>query len=219
MPARRSPSRAAIVVGGLAGLSAVVLLGLVIHALGNGPLPVDTWWHDLMLASRTDAGLAVARALDVIGGVVWMIVIGIVLVVSLLIAHRPWDALAVVAAMLVAEATTSVLKLSFARPRPADSLVTEAMTSFPSGHTSLAAAVTVVLALLLRRPMLWAAAALWVAMMAWSRTYLAAHWLTDVLAGAVLGSSAALLAWALITGIRDIAQRRAVAASQDPSAR
>ena len=37
--------------------------------------------------------------------------------------------------------------------------------------------------------------------MAWSRTYLQVHWLTDAMAGALLGSSVSLLVFA-------IAQRR-----------
>ncbi|UYK40654.1 phosphatase PAP2 family protein [Microbacterium terricola] len=184
-----------------------MLLGVVIKALGNGPLGIDMWWHDLMLVWRTDVGLTVARALDAVGGVVSMIVIGIALVVGLVLARRPWDALVVLTAMVVSEAVATVLKLSLTRPRPADSLVTDAMTSFPSGHTTLAATVMVALALSMRVAVMWGAAAVWVTAMAWSRTYLAAHWLTDVFAGAVLGTSVALIAWTTMAVIRRGAQR------------
>jgi undecaprenyl-diphosphatase len=37
-----------------------------------------------------------------------------------------------------------------------------------------------------------------VVVLAWSRTYLEAHWLTYVFGGAVLGASVAVLAWAII---------------------
>lgn len=217
MPARSRLQRVPLVVGGVVGVAGVVLFGILIHAVGNGPLAVDSWWHDVMLAWRTDAGLVVAHALDVIGGVVSMIVIGVAIVLGLLFARRPWNALSVVSAMLIAEATTSAMKVSFARPRPPDSLVTDAMTSFPSGHTSLAAAVMVVLAIWLRTALMWTAAALWVAAMGWSRTYLEAHWFSDVVAGAVLGASAALLGWGIMAAARRSAQRTSDGAADDQS--
>ena len=53
-----------------------------------------------------------------------------------------------------------------------------------------------------RRRWWWTLAGLGVVGMAWSRTYLQVHWLTDVIAGALLGSGISLLVFA-------IAQRRA----------
>ena len=50
-----------------------------------------------------------------------------------------------------------------------------------------------VLALVSQRWITWVLAGLWVVMMAWSRTYLEAHWLSDVAGGAILGSSVAVL--------------------------
>ncbi|GAA1979766.1 phosphatase PAP2 family protein [Microbacterium pumilum] len=210
--------RTTLIASGLAGGVAVILLGVGINALGNGPLAIDTWWHDLMLTWRTESWLAVALAFDVVGGVTAMTVIGIVIVVGFLAARRPWDALTVTAAMLTSQAITGVLKVSFARPRPPDSLVTDAMTSFPSGHTTLAATVMVVLALLIRADAMWLAAVLWVMAMAWSRTYLSAHWLTDVSAGAVLGASVAVLVWAVIADLRRAVQQHALIAANDLSA-
>ena len=43
-----------------------------------------------------------------------------------------------------------------------------------------------------RRPW-WIAAGLGIAVMAWSRTYLQVHWLSDVVAGAALGIGVALV--------------------------
>ena len=75
-------------------------------------------------------------------------------------------------------------------------------SSFPSGHTSYAAATVVALVLLYtrsgpRRPLWWALVALGTAAMAWSRTYLHAHWLSDVVAGAAWGSALALAVFAV----------------------
>ena len=77
--------------------------------------------------------------------------------------------------------------------------------SFPSGH-SIAATVTVVAAVIAlvppgRRRVWWGAGAVaFSVLMALSRAYLAAHWLSDAIAGVLLGTSCALLA-ALVVGL------------------
>jgi undecaprenyl-diphosphatase len=49
-----------------------------------------------------------------------------------------------------------------------------------------------------RRPVLLAGALLYAVVMAWSRVYLRAHWLTDVVAGVAFGAAAALTAVAIV---------------------
>jgi undecaprenyl-diphosphatase len=77
--------------------------------------------------------------------------------------------------------------------------------SFPSGH-SIAATVTVVAAVIAlvppgRRRAWWGAGAVaFSVLMALSRAYLLAHWLSDAIAGVLLGMSCALLA-ALVVGL------------------
>ena len=90
------------------------------------------------------------------------------------------------------------------RPRPPDSLLHAAGTSFPSGHVAYAGATAVALVLLYTRPgthrlAWWTLAALAVAGIAWSRTYLHVHWLTDTVAGAFLGVGVALITFAAAT--------------------
>ncbi len=62
----------------------------------------------------------------------------------------------------------------------------------------MATTVAVTLALILRRGWIWAAGAVWVVLMMWSRTYLHAHWLSDVTAGLLEGVAVATLMWALV---------------------
>ena len=69
-------------------------------------------------------------------------------------------------------------------------------------------ATTVALVLLYTRPgrhrrSWWALAALTTAGMAWSRTYLQVHWLTDVVAGSLLGVGLALLIFAATQIVRE----------------
>ncbi|WP_425145814.1 phosphatase PAP2 family protein [Deinococcus sp.] len=99
-----------------------------------------------------------------------------------------------------------LLKLAFQRARPqvVPWLWQEGDTSFPSGHSSMAAALAVTVAALLWRTRLrwWAAGlgALYAVLMGVARVYLGVHYPTDVLAGWALGlawaGGVALLLWA-----------------------
>ena len=76
-------------------------------------------------------------------------------------------------------------------------------SSYPSGHAAYAGATAVILVLLFTKPgrhrrAWWIVAAVATAGMAWSRTYLQVHWLSDALAGATLGVGVALLSVAVV---------------------
>ncbi len=83
--------------------------------------------------------------------------------------------------------------------------------AFPSSHAANAFAVAVVLARRWRHAAWWAFP--YAALVAWSRVYLNRHWLTDVVAGAVLG---ALVAWWTVSAWRAW-RARARQASAAPS--
>src|SRR5262249_1191129 len=114
-----------------------------------------------------------------------------------------WLALAASAvAESLAPLLSALLKVLIDRPRPRDGRVHAVGPSFPSGHATSAGATSVVLVLLFntlgtRRRLWWALAVLGVVGIAWSRTYLQVHWLTDVIAGALLGSGISLLVFAV----------------------
>lgn len=196
------------------GVIGVVLVGILLSISGGGSTAVDSAWHDLMRNARSETGIAIASSLDVLGGVGPMLILGIVLTAALLIMRRPWDALTLAAAMILSEVATGILKVLVARPRPADSLSDTGLMSFPSGHTTIAATTMVVLAILIGRRF-WIVAAAWVALIAWSRTFLEAHWLTDVVAGAVLGTSVAILVCGVAPRVRRAARSRMFAEHRD----
>ena len=89
--------------------------------------------------------------------------------------------------------------------RPTGSLVATTGSSFPSGH-AVATSVTAIAAVIALVPpgrwRIWggAAAAAFSVLMGLSRAYLAAHWLSDAVAGLLLGASCALTA-ALVVGL------------------
>jgi len=95
---------------------------------------------------------------------------------------------------------TEGLKYMINRPRPStkDSLIIPATDigspSFPSGHTSDAFAAATAISLAFPKWYVIAPSFLWAATVGYSRLYLGAHYPSDVLGGALLGSGSAWLA-------------------------
>ena len=95
-----------------------------------------------------------------------------------------------------------LMKQFYALPRPPGMDMLHGY-AFPSGHATLATATYGFLAILLARDVrppyrlvLYIFASLLILLIAFSRLYLGAHWLTDVVGGMLLG-----LAWAALLGI------------------
>ena len=70
--------------------------------------------------------------------------------------------------------------------------------SFPSGHTTTAFVFFTMLALVARRPVVSFFAAVAASLVGLSRVYLMVHWVPDIMFGAVLGVTIALLVYVLL---------------------
>lgn len=180
---------------GLGLLAAGCALGAAIFFLrGNGPFGVDEWWMAVLAETRGPVLLAFSYAMNWLGGG-WFGVFGVPVLIAaaLVIVRRPWAAAYFIAAELVSAGSVQVLKHVFGRARPEEIIVVSDFGSFPSGHVANAA--TIAVALWIVFPRLWVAivGAAWVLLMAFSRTYLGAHWLSDTAGGALVGAAAALL--------------------------
>jgi undecaprenyl-diphosphatase len=185
-------------VGGAAALYLLAAGLMIWMAVGRSSLqPLDDWFHDRMVTVENGALTAIALVFNYLGSF-WVTAPLRVAVAGLLWARRRWEWLVVwLVSIVVAELSVSVFKALYARPRPLDPLVDTTGFAFPSGH-AIAGAVTAVALVIVFLPAgphrrIWELAAGGFAFsMGLSRTYLRAHWLTDVVAGTLLGAAAAL---------------------------
>lgn len=194
MSSRTDRTRRAWAWWGAGLLAAGIALGALLRLPGADPTPLDVWWDGVLSATPDGPALWVSLFMDAAGGgriaTLW---VPLAVVAILLVARRPWAAGYFVVASLASVGVVQVLKHVLGRARPEDILVVSDVGSFPSGHVANAATLGLALWLVLPRPWLAALAGAWIALMAFARTYVSAHWLTDTIGGALIGSGAALL--------------------------
>ncbi|MGF2950268.1 phosphatase PAP2 family protein [Microbacterium alcoholitolerans] len=195
-------TRRSLLITGGALLAVAVSLGILVVTLPAGATNAfDVFWNDTMAQLRQPWMLSIAHVMNRVGGGWIAVVVVPLLIVGVLVLMRQWrSAVFAASAFIVSAGLTQLLKQIFGRARPDDMLVASDFGSYPSGHTSNAATIAVVLWLLF--PRVWVAliGALWVAVMALSRTILSVHWITDTVAGALVGASAALLVAGMLAG-------------------
>jgi undecaprenyl-diphosphatase len=157
--------------------------------------PHVTAW---VIAHRTGWLTSALQVLTWLGSTAVIIPAGLAVGLYFLFRRRTWQPLALLAAAVAgAIGLYGIVKPLVGRPRPPAAIWIGHYTgaAFPSGHATQSAAFYAMLAIVLGaglsargRAILWSAAALVVLIVGASRIYLAAHWLTDVLAGYALGA-------------------------------
>ncbi|MDE0546551.1 phosphatase PAP2 family protein [Microbacterium sp. C7(2022)] len=197
------PRRPTALVVGISAMALFVVLRFVVASNGYDPLPMDVWWDDLVGEGDNAMLLVLAWIPGIVGGTLGMIVIGVLVVGVFWWRRKRADAATLAVSIVVVVALGAPMAAVLARNRPEDSLAESMATSFPSGHTAVATTFAVMLGLLLRRGYVWACGVVWVVWMMWSRTYLHAHWLSDVVAGMCEGIAVATLVWCASEVIRE----------------
>jgi membrane-associated phospholipid phosphatase len=209
--------RRRVLLTGLALLALAVLLTTLVAVSGSRSVMqrADDGWYRLMIDLRWRPFVDFSKLLSSLGGTAidWPIR---ALVTLIIIVRRRWLALAAWAlTVLVSELCIGLIKGFIDRPRPPGSLIATSGASYPSGH-AIASAVTaigIVMALTTgRRRLRWMiAAASIAAAVALSRTYLSAHWLSDVIGGSLIGAGLALTIPEAFEVARDRTSRPAIA--------
>ncbi len=198
-----------LIVGAVAALALVVGLAGIL-ALRSAPFSIDAEWMEEIIEHRSPWWLVPSLVMNFLGGG-WfaVLVVPVGVAVTLLILKRRSDAVYFLAATVLSAALVQLLKFLVGRARPEDILVHVDPGSFPSGHVANAATLAVALGFIIDRGWAWAVGAGYVVLMALSRTYLGAHWVTDTIGGALLGAAVAVLLRALIRSREEPAEHNA----------
>ncbi len=199
--------------GWLVGLIAVTsALGALLRWLGGGDSTgLDRLLLDYFHRGRTPLLSTLWNTVTDVGASAFLVPVGVVGGLLWRWRRGDWFVLSVLGgSYLGASVLFNTTKRIVARARPAADIAFNPETglAFPSGHTTDAAAFYTALGLLaLAAVSVWAArvavgtaTAAVVLLVATSRLYLGAHWLTDVVVGAALGSVWAGLLWLTLTG-------------------
>jgi membrane-associated phospholipid phosphatase len=178
-------------------LAATAFARIAEDYLTNDPLARwDLSFARWLSGERGNIGTDVFRALSFVGSPAVALAIGIIACVMLYRRGRVIDAAFLPVVLGGAELLNLILKLVFHRTRPEVGVVHLDTYSFPSGHAMISTTAYGALVYLAWGPLrarrerllVTAATAVFVALICFSRLYLGAHYLSDVLAGVAGGA-------------------------------
>ena len=214
-----APELPATVLGAAAGACFAGFTILTVLVAGrHGTLGIDRATWSWLVDHRGGVSTSVARLLSHLGDPVTLVALAMLAAVWLARRRSPVVGLAAVASLAAASLSETTMKLLVGRSRPPvyARLIVENDHSFPSGHAAGSAALFVVVALLATH--MWSGRARQVGavlaggalagLVGLSRLILGVHWLTDVVAGWLLGVGWAVLAVLILGLVEDRFARR-----------
>lgn len=182
---------AAVIVTAVLASASLIIRAASGDAVSNMDLSV----FNLMREMRNAPADEIMIILTMLGDGLVMTALSVAIVVWLLWRKSYRAALAATIAIVAGKLFVPIMKYGIQRPRPVSLYDGAEFFSFPSGHATMAAVIFGILAVLVSHSMgRWGRALVYsicgsvVVAIAYSRVYLGAHWLSDVLAGLLFGT-------------------------------
>ncbi|MBL0887593.1 phosphatase PAP2 family protein [Myceligenerans sp. I2] len=166
-------------------------------------------WMNTLVEHRSSFLTVVMLSLDGLGGGWITVLLGGAAAGVFVVWRRPWAATCLVLSLVACSALVYLVKVVVARPRPIDILVVTDFGSYPSGHSATAAVIAATLGFLFQRTWVWVVGGIYTVAMMFSRTYLGAHWISDTVAGVLLGIAVAAILFAVFARRLDAERTRA----------
>ena len=176
----------------------------MLHTILTNIGHIDLWAFYTLYAMRTYCVTVFAIGISQLASPVTILGLLAICLVILVHQRRLPDALGILISVVGAYGTVAILKVLIERPRPPLDMqaIIETGYSFPSGHSVAAMSMYGFLAYLLyrdttSRTVRWltvSVASALILLMGWSRLYLGVHYLSDVIAGYLVGAAFLYLA-------------------------
>jgi undecaprenyl-diphosphatase len=175
-----APGRDAVLTTAAVLFTAAVFTAVGEHGTLTSIQRLDDGWLRPMVSGRTQPLTAIAKVFNILGLVYLTLPVRIAVAGLLALRRRWWQLAAFTAAVVVSEVLIGLLKGTYDRPGPPG-----------------------------RRRAWWALAAMaFSVLMGLSRAYLGAHWLSDAVAGILLGTACAVVTALIVGQIQRHAERR-----------
>jgi undecaprenyl-diphosphatase len=201
--------------------TAALFVAMAIGPSSRSIQRVDQSVLSFMLRVRWKPATWLGLAFNVLGAAIVTTPVRILAGLYLILRRRWWLLWTLLLTVASSEAFSTLSKHAYDRARPPDSLVHTTGASFPSGHAVATASTAVALVIVLVEPggrlRWWIGATVLTLLMATSRAYLRAHWLSDAVAGTLLGAACGMDSVLAIQAIHDrFLQRRRPAEEGEP---
>lgn len=205
MPNTFYPKRKTLLIFTILSFLAFLFFLTMIYKEGTF-FPYDAQVSQAMASIQTDSRTAWVLSITNLNGVIASSLLTLIFSLYLLKKKYYSDLMFYLGAFFLSSALFASIKVIISRARPTLKIIDEQGYSFPSGHATMS--MTMALALFFifsvkmkkasHRVMLLVAALLWTMVIVFTRLYLNVHWLSDTLAGVLLGAFCTILVYIVV---------------------